>query len=237
MISRVEFLVRKAGSTKEEFQRYWHNIHAPIKCRMKHLRKYEQNIVVGSGRVSPFVAENTELCGYSELWFDNADHMQKGIASLYGADRVDLPLFAEQENWSLVLSRDNDELDYQDFRQRNLIKLIVLISCPPEVSEGQLRQEWWSNYAKLTAMINGQMVANLNLVIDRIIDEKSVTCQEIPIAGIAELWFDNNDTLYELYAGKDLINIMAPNKKWINRLTTYIVETYPIRCLQPSLCY
>lgn len=232
MISRIEFLERKPGITAERFQRYWYNVHGAIECQMKNLIRYEQNVVVGNEQLHPLAQGSTVLCGYSELWFESIHHMNEGVASLNGADYVDLPLFTKQERKILVLAKKANKIIPDYMKKRDLIKTVSFLGRNKNISAEQFKYEWWHCHSKLTKTVRGYAGCNLNLVIDRIIDGKSVPYQALPIAGIAEFWFEDKDALYETCATSEFQRTAVHGKGFISDITTYVVKTHPVTCLQ-----
>ena len=74
MIKLVYCFRKKWGLTDEEFDRYWHDIHAPIGARIPGMRRLVQSPVLGS----PYPAEYD---GMAELWFDDLDALARARAS------------------------------------------------------------------------------------------------------------------------------------------------------------
>ena len=65
-------LQKKADLSREEFRRYWRNVHGPIGARMPGVRRYVQNHVLADG--APFD-------GLAEIWFDSPEAMRAAFTS------------------------------------------------------------------------------------------------------------------------------------------------------------
>ena len=72
MTKLVVFLNKRAGISRDEFRRYWREVHGPLGAKMPGVRKYIQNHAVADG--APFD-------GFAEMWFDDTATMQAAFAS------------------------------------------------------------------------------------------------------------------------------------------------------------
>lgn len=215
----------------ERFQKYWYDVHGEIECRMKNLRKYEQNLVISPKELGSLPRVAVDFCGYSELWFDSIHDMNEGIASLNGADYVNRPLFTKQKSKVLILAKKSNKIIPNYLKKRKLIKAVSFLGYQENISAEQFKYEWWYGQSILTKTMCGCVGCNLNLVIDRFIDGQSVPYEELPIAGVAEFWFEDSDVLHNACTGKEFNRIYEHSKLFIGKETTYIVETYPVPCL------
>ena len=94
-MTKVIFVLHKRPDMdRDEFRRYWRDVHGPIAARMPGLRKYVQNYAVC---LTPRPA--TSPCdGIAELWFDSAEAMQAAFASPEGvATMADSPNFLDPD--------------------------------------------------------------------------------------------------------------------------------------------
>ena len=69
MIKLVYCITKKAGTTDDEFFRYWKNVHGPIGARIPGLRK----LVQSHSRTIAGDKHEPSYDGMAELWFDDAD--------------------------------------------------------------------------------------------------------------------------------------------------------------------
>ncbi len=91
MLKMIFCLRRLPHLTREEFQRYWREQHAPLVARHAAslgIRRYVQSHTVGDSRLQP-VAElrgsaGKEFDGVAELWWDSADALMTAISTEAG---------------------------------------------------------------------------------------------------------------------------------------------------------
>src|SRR5262245_56922936 len=75
-------LQRKQSVPPGAFRSHWRDVHAPIAARLPGLRRYHQNHVVDTGqRGIDYPRGPIKLDGFSELWFDDQQAMERAIAS------------------------------------------------------------------------------------------------------------------------------------------------------------
>lgn len=72
MIKVIVLLTKKEGMSRDDFRRYWREVHGPMGGRMPGVRRYIQNHVVADG--APYD-------GIAELWFDSPADMQAAFTS------------------------------------------------------------------------------------------------------------------------------------------------------------
>ena len=80
-MTKVIFVVHKRPDMdRDEFRRYWRDVHGPLAARIPGLRKCVQNHSL------PDSASGDLPCdGIAELWFDSPEAMRAGFASPEGA--------------------------------------------------------------------------------------------------------------------------------------------------------
>lgn len=76
MVKLIYCISKKPGTSVEDFQRYWREVHAPIAGRIPGLRRYVQSHVVpetyGAGRAPGFD-------GAAELWWDDMNALRAAM--------------------------------------------------------------------------------------------------------------------------------------------------------------
>ena len=93
-MTKVIFVIHKRSDMgRDEFRRYWRDVHGPIAARMPGLRKYVQNYAV------PDPASGDLPCdGIAEVWFDSAEALQAALDSPEGAATMaDIPNFLDPD--------------------------------------------------------------------------------------------------------------------------------------------
>jgi uncharacterized protein (TIGR02118 family) len=91
MVKLMYIITPKAGMSRDEFQRYWRETHAPIVKEIPHLERYVINVFrPRSDGTSPAIG------GVAEQWFASAETMRAafGTAAAERA-RADIANFAE----------------------------------------------------------------------------------------------------------------------------------------------
>jgi uncharacterized protein (TIGR02118 family) len=76
MIKMVAMVKRKEGMAKDEFIRYWLEVHAPLEKIWPGLKRYVISPAIGApGGGEP------EFDGVAELWFENEEAMNRALES------------------------------------------------------------------------------------------------------------------------------------------------------------
>jgi uncharacterized protein (TIGR02118 family) len=77
MVKLVYCICRKQGLSRDEFRRYWAEVHGPIGARIPGLRKLVQSHAVpGPGDTRP-----SDFDGMAELWFDDVSALAQARQS------------------------------------------------------------------------------------------------------------------------------------------------------------
>lgn len=91
MIKMIFCLKRRPGLTREEFQRYWREEHAPLvkgHAASLGVRRYVQSHTVGESRLA-MVSEvrgsaGRDFDGVAELWWDSMDSLLGAVSTEAG---------------------------------------------------------------------------------------------------------------------------------------------------------
>lgn len=81
MIKSISLLTRKDGWTHEAFVKHWIEIHAPLAHAVPGLRRYVQSHIQGERTRPDIPATDVAVDGIAELWYDDAEAMQRALAS------------------------------------------------------------------------------------------------------------------------------------------------------------
>ncbi len=74
MVKSISLAYRKAGWTREEYNKYWKEQHGPMAARMiPGLRKYVQNHFI------PIPGREYEGDGIVEMWYDDVEAFEKSM--------------------------------------------------------------------------------------------------------------------------------------------------------------
>jgi uncharacterized protein (TIGR02118 family) len=94
MTKVLVLLTKKNAMSRDEFRRYWRDVHGPIGERMPGVRRYVQNHVVVDG--APYD-------GIAELWFDSPAEMQAAFTSEAAQEAArDVPNFLASQQVVIV---------------------------------------------------------------------------------------------------------------------------------------
>lgn len=80
MVKVVGLLHKKEGMGRDEFLRYWRDVHAPLVVPMPGLRRYVISVAVQLQGSS----EAPRFDGVAELWFDDGEAVKTAFASPQG---------------------------------------------------------------------------------------------------------------------------------------------------------
>lgn len=228
MISRINLLKRKEGLTVEEFATYLNETHGKVLSAMPCLKGCEANIVVDNEQRSPFDRGSTEIDGYTEMFFDSYGDMVNGIAAIEDELAADYAQFASPDIPTLVVVKKVDTPLPGYLEGEKLIKRMSFLGRKDGVSAATFQDEWWQMHSWLVKTMTGYSAYNQNLVIDRIVEGKSVPFEDLPIEGVVEFWFENMKAFDECYGTPAFKRTGAHGAEFIDNITTYLVEASPI---------
>ena len=93
MIKTIAIAHRREGLTREEFNKYWLEMHGPLAARLiPHVRRYVQNHCVDV----PGVAYEGD--GIVEMWYDSVGDWQKSMEAI----RVSQELMKDGANFAVM---------------------------------------------------------------------------------------------------------------------------------------
>ena len=102
MIKVLAVLYKRPDMSREEFVRYWREVHAPLASGMEGVRRY----VINPTREA-FAMGEPSFDGLAELWFDDAAAARAAFASPVGiATTQDVAMFAQPEKTQIVIAEE-----------------------------------------------------------------------------------------------------------------------------------
>lgn len=105
MIKMVALVQRKKDMDKEDFVRYWLDVHAPLEKKWPGLRRY---VISTTRRV--LGGEGPDYDGIAELWFDDEDALKAALASVEREiSRADFLKFVDSAK--ILLTEEHTILD------------------------------------------------------------------------------------------------------------------------------
>jgi hypothetical protein len=227
MVVRFGLLKKNKDLKILEFRNYWREIHGPLAANLlKGLRGYVQNHIIKSVRKYHFPAIQNDLDGLSELWFDDLT-LSKNCLS---AEDLRSLINDEKKVFEDVkFLTATQKVIVPPAHNKSLFKYINLFRRNPSLSKREFEQEWLGKHASLVKQMKGLKGYTQNLIIERVVKRGELaTYEELPIDGLAEIWFQDSSELLENLvspAGKKLIE---HEKNLISGMTTFLVEVHKI---------
>ena len=229
MITRVGILQKARHLSREEFSKYWTEVHGPIAAKhIPGLLQYHQNQVIDAmQRGIDYPKVNHEIDGFSQLWFESTDSMQSSfkpeVLAILDEDEKQfigqLSLFTVEQN--IVVPKSEN---------KNLIKRMSIIKRHPSIDEETFKKEWkevHANYVKALPGIQGYIQ---NHIIDRSIKRKSsVALTEAAIDGVVEMWFEDVESLEKAFRSDVGVECMKHAETFIAEISTFLVNNRVIK--------
>lgn len=223
---RMGLIRKKADWTHEAFNAYWRDVHGQLAARAPDLRAYWQNLVTDRiQRGIDFPRGPWDFDGFSQLWFSDAGQTGSAFvggefASALTADEQyflgDLHILTVEQ--SIVIP-----LPAQPERER-LLKRISIIKRLPTMSDSNFRREW-SKHGDLVRTMPGVSAYRQNVVLKRE-RHKGSPCEydALPMDGIVEMWFKDEDTLQAAFAAPTGHATMAHAQSFLGEITAFLVD-------------
>ena len=102
MIKLLAVLHKRPDMSREEFVRYWREVHAPLGQGMEGVRRYVINPTLEA-----FAMGEPPFDGLAELWFDDPAAARAAFASPVGvATTRDVAMFAQPEKTQIVIAEE-----------------------------------------------------------------------------------------------------------------------------------
>ena len=224
MIARIGMIAKKDDLTMEQFDKHWFEVHGPMARRIPGMYRYDQNHIVDKQQLGiRYTRSSFDFDGFSQLYFDDLWTMENGFASdpqLAKALSDDISVFLNRVD--LVITLPNVVVPLEG--DKPLIKRISLLKRRPDVTPANFHREWLEVHAGMVKAMPGVEAYTQNLVIDRIVDGKSVPYEQLPVDGIVELWFEDVDKLNASFASEEAQRTLAHGRTFIAEVTTFLVE-------------
>lgn len=222
---RMGLIRKKADWTFDKFNAYWRDNHGALAARAPNLRAYWQNPVVDRvQRGIEFARGPWDFDGFSQLWFDDVDRANHAFN-----DSDMAAALIEDENHFLgelhIVTAEQSvviPLPGEDERAK-LLKRMSVIKRLPTLSEDDFRREW-KIHGDLVRKMPGVSGYRQNVVVVRE-REKGKPCDydTLPIDGIVELWFKDEQTLQDAFASPAGQTTMAHAKTFLGEITAFLV--------------
>jgi uncharacterized protein (TIGR02118 family) len=205
MIHIHYFITRKSSLSDADFHRYWRETHGPIAGRIKQLRMYVQ-----SHRV-PAEAINSLYDGEAEVLIDSIEalaDLRKSSEYLDGA-LADERNFIDLKRVEWMATRDH--VIVEGPAGAALVKGVWQLKRMPGMGLEEFRKYWIDIHGTLGAKLPGLR----RYVQSHLIDEAYLYA-EPRYDGVAQLWFDNIDSLRAAFASPEGKALSADGPKFID---------------------
>ena len=81
MIKRISLLVRRPEFSREEFNRYWREVHGPLAKPVPNVVRYVQNHIVDESQHPNLPSGGQAIDGVVEFWFEDRAAMDAAFAT------------------------------------------------------------------------------------------------------------------------------------------------------------
>jgi len=216
MIVRMGLLQKKPDWSDEAFRRYWLDQHSQLAKQLPGLRGYRQNHVVDSRQI-----------GFSQLWFDDRERMQRGVSSDLG------PRLIQDEQHFIgtlhIIAAEATTVVAPPPTQGAVLKRMSLLKRADGMSDERFRHEWTSVHADLVKRMPGVRGYRQNLIVARErVKGSPCSWQELPIDGVVELWFDSIAGIEAAFGSPAGQATMAHGETFLSEVTTFLVQEHVI---------
>lgn len=221
---RIGLIRKKTDWAFDAFDAYWRDSHGALAARAPGLREYWQNLVVDrEQRGIDFERGPWDFDGFSQLWFD--DVQQSAFA--FGNSAIAEDLVRDEHHFlgdlHIVTAQQSVVIPLTDHECARNLKRISLLRRLPTLSEEDFKREW-RIHGELVKKMPGVSGYRQNVVIARERD-KGTPCDHdaLPIDGIVELWFKDEQTLQDAFASSAGQTTMAHAKTFLGDITAFLV--------------
>lgn len=226
MITRWDLITMKPGLSSGEFKAHWEEQHAPLVLKAKNLRRYVQNTVTDKEqRGVAFPRLEMDADALAEIWFDNLHDMNEAMAGGVGD--------AIMEDYKNIASRvvtlitiKNEIIPRADVE---VVNRVSFIARRPEMSFESYKHEWWDVHGAFVKTFKNVRGYYQSLVLDRIVDGKSVDYAQAPLDGIVELFFNDVNGLAADFGSEVGAKAQAHGHTFLRQCSTYLVDKHVVK--------
>jgi uncharacterized protein (TIGR02118 family) len=228
MIVRIGLLTKRPDLTTAQFRQHWRNVHGPLAARLPGLRAYHQNHVVDKTQLAIDHARgNWDLDGFSELWFDDREAMQRALKSdAYRAVVADSPNC--MATTSIVVADQVVVVPRAD-GHTTPIKRMSILERRQGLTPAEFRAEWLDKHAAMVAQFPAIAGYTQNLITEHgTAPGIAASGSDIAADGIVEMWFRNTDDLTAAFRSPAAEVSQRHALHFLQRITTFLVDVHDI---------
>lgn len=202
-------------------------MHGPLAAKLPGLRRYQQNHVVDREQRGIGYARGAhDFDGFSQLWFDDVPSMSAAFTTeqvqRLGEDEA-------QFIGELKLVTAIQHVVVPKAPGVPLIKRISLLKRRADINSEKFISEWFDVHSFLVKRLPEVKGYTQNLIFDRAHGRgRPATYEELPIDGIAELWFTDLDSLNAGFGSDAGKTLMTHSTEFIAEISTFLVETHEV---------
>lgn len=231
MIVRMGLLHKRADLSPAEFRRYWRTSHADAARGLRGLQRYEQNHVVEAAqRGIDYARGPLEYDGISQLWFRDLAAMEAAFEPR-AAEALTGDEARFMDGVHIVAAARTAVIEPPSGAP--LLKRMSLLTRTPGTSAADFEASW-REHADLVRTMPGVAGYVQNVVVGRSLERDGKSGRldaeyaDLPIDGIVELWFADEQALQRAFDSPQGQRTMAHARTFLDHITTYLVESYRI---------
>jgi len=203
MIHLMFLMRRKPGMSREECQRHWREIHAPLAQRIPGIRRYIQSHVISvNGEEPPFD-------GMAEIWVDD----EEAAVSVFRSKEYMEGAYLDEPNFvdikSAVRLRTEDHIlraGEPMAKDARLLKRISLVKRKPGIDRDEFCRYWREVHGPLALKLPGLL--------------RYVQCHSVPsmyakgdppFDGAAQVWFADLAAMERAFTSREYLEEARPD--------------------------
>lgn len=203
MIHLMFLMRRKPGLSRQECQKHWREIHAPLAQRIPGIRRYVQSHVLNVNDDDP------PYDGMAEIWVDDeaaAVSVFRSKEYMEGA-YLDEPNFVDLKRAVRLRTEDHILLAGQPMtRDARAIKRISLVKRKPGMSREEFCRYWKEVHGPIALKLPGLL---------RYVQSHTLPSMyangEPPFDGAAQVWFSDHAALERAFTSKEYLEEARPD--------------------------
>jgi EthD domain-containing protein len=212
-IKVFEFLRRKAGTTPEEFNAHWRDVHGPLLANdpqmRRHVRRYELNhrLPEDSARDrQEGEVQDVGWDGVAVLCFDSLDDM-RALSAEPGmvAVRDSAESFREDERL-IVVTEDPDVIVATPRRDEAEAKMLCILRRNAALDLDTFHEHWLKHHGGLF-----QTIPELNAPLLGYEQNHGLRDPDAKFDGVTEQWFESLGTFVESLSASAFADIVNPD--------------------------
>jgi uncharacterized protein (TIGR02118 family) len=222
MVTLLGCIRRRDDLTREEFLRYWREVHGPVVTQvpefMRHIKKYVQNHPI-SLFLPGFPTVSPQFDGVAQMWADSSDE----LAQAYREPRFWQVIYPDGSRFVnfvkgnvMVMNQIVFHGGSVGFADTSLVKLMAFFKRKEGMTHEEFRHVWQDEHAPLVLGIP-QFMRHIRRYVQNHPLDVSVSVsgsegkEELSFDGVAELWADNIEELSAAFSEPEFQKVIYPH--------------------------